>query len=657
MLLLTASDVSVSFGTDVVLEKVSFSVAENDRLGVIGVNGCGKSTLLKLICGEMEPTSGSIHLSREKTIGILRQDDAFLAGDLNLTLSGRMLAAFPDLLAAERRLAELEPLLSSGDDKIIREYTALHESFLSSGGLTFRSRADATLAKLGFDEETRKRTVGSLSGGQRTRLALAVQLVREPDLLLLDEPTNHLDVETMGWLENYLLSYSKCFIAVSHDRYFLDRVTTKTLHIEHHGAKLYAGGYTASMEQRRIDREIAERHWKNQQREIARQEAYIAQQRAWNRERNIIAAESRQKLLDKMERVERPKADAKGISMRFTSAGASGNDVLSVRGLTFGYVNTAPLFTDLNFTVKRLERIFVVGPNGCGKSTLVKLLLGKLPPSRGVIEPGYHVEIGYYDQENQNLTPENTVLDELWNAYPTRTETEIRSTLGLFRFTGDAVFRTVSVLSGGERARLTLAKLMLSRKNFLLLDEPTNHLDIDSREALGEALSAFDGTIFVVSHDRYLIEKLATRILLFQPPFSGFGDLFSFPVQHLGTAFTDLSAEIAARQNGAVTGVSEKESKTKQNADAPTLADVPAPSQKERYLQAKQSASAERKRKSALERLHAEAQRLENEIAAVEEELYGSAAADYARAAELDTARSALESQLMEVYEELEELE
>ena len=654
MILLTASDVSVSFGTDVVLEKVSFSVAENDRLGVIGVNGCGKSTLLKVLCGELEPSSGEVHLSRGKTVGILRQDDAFLAGDFGLTLSERMQAAFPELLAAERRLAELEPLLASGDEKIIREYTALHERYLSSGGLTFRSRADATLSKLGFDEETKTRTVGSLSGGQRTRLALAVQLVREPDLLLLDEPTNHLDVETMGWLENYLSSYPKCFIAVSHDRYFLDRVTTKTLHIEHHAAKLYAGGYTASMEQRRIDREIAERHWKNQQREIARQEAYIAQQRAWNRERNIIAAESRQKLLDKMVRVERPMADEKGISMRFTSAGASGNDVLSVRKLTFGY-GGEPLFSNLTFTVKRSERIFVVGPNGCGKSTLVKLLLGKLAPKSGVIEPGYHVEVGYYDQENQNLTPENTVLDELWNAYPTRTETEIRSTLGLFRFTGDAVFRTVSVLSGGERARLTLAKLMLSRKNFLLLDEPTNHLDIDSREALGEALSAFDGTVFVVSHDRYLIEKLATRVLLLKPPFPGFGDLYSFPVTRPGSAYTDFSADVAARQAG--DPAPQKETPEKRFA-APTLSDVPAPaSQKERYLQAKQSASAERKRKSALERLHADAERLEAEIAAVEEELYGPAAADYTRATELDAARSSLEAQLMEVYEELEELE
>ncbi len=647
MLLLTASDLSISFGTDAVLEKVSFSVSENDRLGVIGVNGCGKSTLLKLLCGELEPTFGAVHLARGKTVGILRQDDAFLAADRDMTLSERMLAAFPDLLDAERRLAELEPLLSSGEERVIREYTALHESFLASGGLTFRSRAASTLAKLGFDEETRARTVASLSGGQRTRLALAVQLVREPDLLLLDEPTNHLDTETMGWLENYLASYPKCFIAVSHDRYFLDRVTTKTLHIEHHGAKLYAGGYTASMEQRRIDREIAERHWKNQQREIARQEAYIAQQRAWNRERNIIAAESRQKRLDKMERLERPKADEKSISMRFSSAGASGNDVLSVRNLAFGYAET-PLFSGLNFTVKRGERVFLVGPNGCGKSTLVRLLLGKLAPKRGVIEPGYHVEVGYYDQENQNLSPENTVLDELWNAYPTLTETEIRSTLGLFRFTGDSVFRTVSVLSGGERARLTLAKLMLSRKNLLLLDEPTNHLDIDSREALETALESFDGTVFAVSHDRYLIEKLATRVLLFKPPFSGFGDLFSYPVQHEGKAFSELTAELAARASGAPVSPAQKPAE-------PTLSDLPT-SQKERYLQAKQSASAERKRKARLERLQAEAERLENELAKIEEELYGSAAADYQRAAELDCSRTSLESQLMEIYEELEDL-
>ena len=663
MYVLTASEVGLAYGTDTVLEKVSFALEENARCGVIGVNGCGKSTLFKLITGDLEPTEGSVNIPKGKTVGILRQDDAFTAEDGNMTVTERMWRAFPEHLAAEARLAVLEPLLATGEEKVIREYTSLHERYVENGGLTYRSRSVSILAKLGFDEAARNQTVASLSGGQRTRLALAVQLSSEPDILLLDEPTNHLDIATLGWLETFLLSYPKCFMVISHDRYFLDRVTTQTLAIEHRRAKLYAGGYTKSMEQRRIDREIAERHWKNQQKEIARQEAYIAQQRAWNRERNIIAAESRQKLLDKMERAERPENDPRGIRMKFSEASASGNDVLDVRGLAFGYTGQ-PLFEGLNFTVKRGERVLVVGPNGCGKSTLVKLLLGRLAPSKGVVEAGYHVEIGYYDQENQNLTPENTVLDELWNAYPTKTETEVRNVLGLFRFTGDAVFRTVSVLSGGERARLTLAKLMLSRMNFLLLDEPTNHLDMDSREALESALEAFDGTILTVSHDRYFIEKLATRILLMDPPQPFSGSLLDFPVSHTGRGYSELSEYLAARaadatvDSGNLSNAANLRTVSKKTQNStPTLDDVlglPQKSAKEQYLQATQAASEERKRRNREERLRRECAELEAELAAVEAELFGEAAADYVRAAALDARRTALESRLMELYEELE---
>ena len=674
MYIVTVNGAGVTYGTETVIEKVTFAIEENARLGIIGANGCGKSTLLKLIVGELEPSEGSVSIPKGKTVGILRQDDAFDESDAGMTVTERMWKAFPEHLYEEKRLKELEPALATGDEKAIREYSELHEKYVENGGLTYRSRATAILSKLGFDEQAREQTVASLSGGQRTRLALAVQLSAEPDILLLDEPTNHLDVATLGWLETFLAGYPKCFIVVSHDRYFLDRVTTQTLAIERHRAKLYAGGYTKSMEQRRQDREIAERHWKNQQKEIARQEAYIAQQRAWNRERNIIAAESRQKLLDKMVRVERPQAEEKGVRMKFTEASASGNDVLSVRDLAFGYPGREPLFRGLNFTVKRGDRVLMIGPNGCGKSTLVKVLLGRLAPVRGVVEAGYHVEVGYYDQENQNLTPENTVLDELWNAYPTKTETEIRSALGLFRFTGDAVFRTVSVLSGGERARLTLAKLMLSRMNLLLLDEPTNHLDMDSREALEAALEQFEGTILMVSHDRYLVEKLATRILCFKPPRPFAGDLLDYPVTHPGRAYTEFSAYVADRQAAAettATGTKNGEnlhtvpSKTANSAPAGTAPDrilaadtvglvQSAKTAKEQYLQAKQQAAEERRRKNRRERLQAECAALEAELTAVEQELFGSAASDYQRAAELDARRTDLESRLMEIYEELE---
>ena len=642
MIAISVNELSLSFGTVPILEKVSFSLEENDKLGIIGVNGCGKSTLFRLLLGELEPNEGSVFLSKGKSIGILTQDGAFACRE-NQTALERMYEAFPHLLAAEERLALLEKELATGKEDVIRAYTELQDKYVREGGLEFRGRCASILQKLGFDPLAASQPVSTLSGGQRTRLALAVQLSREPDVLLLDEPTNHLDIETLAWLESFLVAYPKCVMVISHDRYFLDRVTNKTLQIEHHRAKLYSGGYTKSMEQRRIDREIAEKHWRNQQKEIARQEAYIAQQRAWNRERNIVAAESRQKLLDKMERVERPKNDPRGIRMQFSEASASGNDVLEVRGLSMRF-GERKLFEELSFLVKRQERVLIVGPNGCGKSTLIKLLLGRLAPTSGVIETGYHVEIGYYDQENQNLTPENTVLDELWNAYPQKTETEIRNTLGLFRFTGEDVFKTVSVLSGGERARLTLAKLILSRMNLLILDEPTNHLDIDSREALEQALEKFDGTVIAVSHDRYLIERLATRILEIKPGHPFRGDLLDYRVDREGNAYTEFKTYKNARLAEASPAEGEAEEKT-----------APVSSAKEEYLRKKQAASDERKKQTLLTKLRREAETLEGELEQIEEELFGSAAADYVRAAELDARKTAVEERLLEIYELLEE--
>ncbi len=644
MIAISVNDLSLSIGTTPILEKVSFALEENDKLGIIGVNGCGKSTLLRLITGNVEPSDGEIYLSKGKTLGILTQDGAFEADDPTQTVLERMYGAFPHLLASEARLGVLESKLHSGDEQIIREYTELHEKFVSDGGMEFRGRCASILQKLGFDSLSMSQPVATLSGGQRTRLALAVELSREPDILLLDEPTNHLDIETLAWLENFLCAYPKCVMIVSHDRYFLDKVTNKTLAIEHHRAKLYNGGYTKSMEQRRVDREIAERHWKNQQKEIARQEAYIAQQRAWNRERNIIAAESRQKMLDKMEKLERPQNAPRAIRMKFGEALASGNDVLEARALSMGF-GERTLFKNLSFLIKRQERVMIVGPNGCGKSTLIKLILSQLSPLSGVIETGYHVEIGYYDQENQNLDPSNSVLDELWNAYPTRTETEIRNTLGLFRFTGEEVFKEVRVLSGGERARLTLAKLMLSKMNLLVLDEPTNHLDIDSREALESALEQFEGTIVTVSHDRYLIEKLATRILELHPGKTFSGDLLDYTVNRVGESYSEFRAykerRIAERQASADT--------------AQMPAEVPK-SGKEQYLRSKQAAADARKKKALLSRLQKECDALEAELSAIDDELFGSAAADYVRAAELDERKATVEEHLLEIYEELEQL-
>ena len=647
MTVISVADLCVSFGTRVILDKVSFSLNENDKLGIIGVNGCGKSTLFKAITGEITPDGGSVFLAGDKTVGILTQDGAFDVDErLGDSALAQMIAAFPEMLEQEAELARMERELADGSHAsdtrefsiLTAAYTEKNAAFIAHGGLEFRSRCASILTRFGFDEQMQKQPLSTLSGGQRTRLALARQLAREPDILLLDEPTNHLDIDTLLFLESFLVQYRKCVLIISHDRYFLDRVTNKTLALEYGRAKLYNGGYTASMEQRRIDREIAERHYQNQQREIARQEAYIAQQRAWNRERNIIAAESRLKLLAKMERVERPREAPKSIRLSFTQAYSSGNEVLHVKklGMAFGEKR---LFSGVEFLLKKKERMFVIGPNGCGKSTMIKLILGKLSPTEGRIEAGYNVEIGYYDQENQNLTPENTVLDELHNAYPEKTDLEIRNTLALFRFVGEDVFRTVSVLSGGERARLTLAKLILSQMNLLVLDEPTNHLDIDSREALEEALSAFEGTILVVSHDRYFMDKLATRFLALHPGRAFPGDALDYTVSRTGHGYSEY-LEFKKKREAAF-----------EASAAPVTATEEISDQKAQYLARKQSGAEARRERARMEKLKREAAALEEELEALEKELFGSAATDYARAAEIDARKTEAEERLLEIYE------
>ena len=649
MTAISINDLTLRFGTTTILEKISFSLEENDKLGIIGVNGSGKSSLFKLILGEYEAEEGNVYISKGKSVGVLTQEGAFTVSDLcGDTALEQMYTAFPELLRMESRIAELEQQLSlqTGRDPAVgasltAEYTELYNRFVRDGGLEFRGRCASILQKMGFDETLSRQSVDVLSGGQRTRLALARQLCREPDILLLDEPTNHLDMETLGWLESFLISYKKCVMVISHDRYFLDRVTNKTLSIEHHRAKLYQGGYTKSMEQRRIDREIAEKQYRDQQKEIARQEAYIAQQRQWNRERNIIAAESRQKALDRMEKLEKPMEDEKSIRLKFTQELPSGGDVITVKGLTMGF-GERTLFSDINFLIKRQERVFVIGPNGCGKSTLIKLLMGKFAPLAGKIEMGYNVEIGYYDQENQNLDPRNTVLEELWQAYPTMREMDLRGVLAAFRFFADDIEKTVRVLSGGERARLTLAKLILSHMNLLILDEPTNHLDINSREALEGALDGFDGTVFIVSHDRYLVEKLATRILEIKPGITFDGDLHDYHVDHVGEGYTEyqrFKQERIARLSEGGGSIAAAKPETTASKDA--------------YLQNKAKLADERKQKNRLARLRKEAEALEAELEEITAALYGEAATDYKKAAELEERQAKAEERLLEIYEEI----
>ena len=643
MLAITINDLSMSFGARDLFNKISFALEENDKLGIIGTNGCGKSTLFKIILGETEPSGGNVFIAKNKSIGILTQDCAFEISDLvGRTALEQMYSAFPELIAMEEKLKALEDRMAieleqESHIRLSDEYHELYTKFSNLGGLDYKSRCAGILLKMGFDERALHLDVDKLSGGQRTRLALSKQLCREPDLLLLDEPTNHLDIETVQVLESYIKSYKKCVLIISHDRYFLDQVTNKTLAMEHGEAKLYNGNYTQSMKQREIDREIAEKHYINQQKEIARQEAYIAQQRAWNRERNIIAAESRQKMLDKMVKLERPKEAPKPVVIKFRQSIPSGNEVLRVTDLSKSF-GDKKLFDNMSFLIRKGERVFVIGKNGSGKSTLLKMLVGDCDISSGVIEAGYNVEIGYFDQQNQNLTESNTVLDELWNAYPDRKEFEIRSALARFRFTAEDCEKNVSMLSGGERARLTLAKLILSPMNLLILDEPTNHLDIMSREALESALDEFGGTILIVSHDRYLVNKLATRIIEIDNEQTTGSDFIDYPVFNVGNAFAEFSNHKATHTVFSASNDSEK---------APTA-------QKEDYIARKKQASDARKEQKRIENLKKEQESIERELEQIENDLYGDAATDYKKAAELTARRDELEERRLEIYEELE---
>lgn len=643
MISLSVSNLTLNFGVDTILEGISFAAEEGDKLGIVGVNGSGKSTLFRLIKGEYSPDEGSVFIAKDKTIGMLEQDDTFKTtteiegAEVGSTVLEQMYAAFPDLYRMEARLAELQIELERRTDhenqeymRLANEFTQMNQKFISDGGLHYKSRCVSFLNRLGFPEQYHGMSVTKLSGGQRTRLALARLLSSEPDILMLDEPTNHLDTDTMMWLEGHLAAYKKTVLLVSHDRYFLDRVTNKILEIEHLHAKLYNGNYSRYIEQKEADRTTYEKHYKLQQREIARIEAYIAQQRAWGRERNIIAAESREKALARMDKLEKPKAAPKSIRFEFTGSGESGNEVLNVRDLRMGFGNRM-LFSNMNYLIKKRERVFIAGANGCGKSTLIKILLGQIEPLDGLIEFGYNVTIGYYDQENQNLDSDKTVLDELWDAYGSMTQTEVRNVLALFLFRGDDIEKKVAVLSGGERARLTLAKLILSKMNLLILDEPTNHLDINSREALETALSDFDGTIIAVSHDRYFASKLATRVIEIgdEGKIRDFrGSYEEYLTSKLSTAGEFDSSE----------------------------ADTAELSSKDQYLSQKQEAAEIRKKQKQKEATKKEIKSLEHELVEIQDELFGDAASDYQRAAELEDRRIIIEDRLMQLYE-LEEIQ
>ena len=637
MISLSVSGISYSIGIKEILSDISFSIEDGDRLGIVGVNGSGKTTLLRIIAGDISPDGGNIFTAKEHSLGILHQTDAFLeTADENATVLSHMYGAYPQLLRDEARLEEIEKELGEKEADITRlssEYDRINSRYIDGGGLHYKSRCKSILQRLGFSEDTHTQKVSSLSGGQKTRLSLARLIFREPDILILDEPTNHLDTETLLWLEDVLATYKKTLLVVSHDRYFLDRVTNKTLDIEHHRATLYKCSYTEYVKQKEAKRAADEKKYNLQQKEIARLEAFIEQQRRWNREKNIIAAESREKAIARMDKVERPENAPRAIRFTFDEGSESGNDVLSVKKLSMGF-GTRTLFSNLSFEVKKREHLFIAGANGCGKSTLLKVLLGKYLPREGKFTFGYNVNIGYYDQENQNLDDTKTVLDELWDAYPDMTQTMLRGTLAAFMFRGDDIEKKVSVLSGGERARLTLAKLILSKMNLLILDEPTNHLDIPSREALENALLAYDGTVIAVSHDRYFMKKLATRVI----------DL-SGPIRDWRGGYEEYAAHLDKNK-----GIFE-ESGCKASTEEKVSTG------KEQYLNKKAESAKRRKEQNRRKKVLEEIKRLEDEIEKLSEELFGEAATDYIRAAEIEQRKTEAEEKLLELYGEEAEFE
>jgi len=510
MSILVCSSVSLSYGTDTILENVTFAANEGDKFGVIGVNGAGKSTLFSIIKGTLETSSGDVFISNGASVGCLEQIND--AHRFNTTIYEAAVSAFSELIRLENEIAVLRSRMENGDETAIKPFADYSEKFNTHGGNEFRGKTKSMLAKFGFSEYDFEKSADSLSGGQKTKLLLVKLLLSDPDIMLLDEPTNHLDANTCEWLEGYISSSKKTFLIISHDRYFLDRTTNKTLEISHGRSETYTGNYSTFREKKKALDEAKLKHYNLQQKEIARLEAFIENQRKWNREKNIIAAESRQKTIDKMVKFEKPKEKEKGISFSISHSGAMSNDVLSVRALSMSYPGIE-LFNNLSFELKRGERLFVIGANGCGKSTLIKILTGRETQKSGIFELGYNQTIGYYDQEQQLLDQNSNVIEEIWSVYSDKTNTQIRSMLAQFGFRGDDVFKSIAVLSGGERARLSIAKMVACGVSLLILDEPTNHLDIDSREMLEQALRDYDGTIITVSHDRYFIKGLATAIL------------------------------------------------------------------------------------------------------------------------------------------------
>lgn len=639
MIALSVSGVSLTFGAEEILKDISFSVNDGDRVGIIGVNGAGKTSLFRVITEKYTADSGAVYVQKGHTVGILEQNPDLTNLPGEVSCLEYMYTAFPELLRLEDEIKSVEARLieSAGDtnEESIRlsSYLAeLNNKYNKDGGLEFRQRCRGMLLRLGFDEELIGRKIRTLSGGQYTRLALARLLATEPDILMLDEPTNHLDIDALTWLENFVASYKKTVLIISHDRYFLDKTTNKTLHIQYGRARLYNGSYSACKKQQEEECASLEKRYNEQQKEIAKIQANIEFQRRCNREHNFVTIRSKEKQLARMEKVELAPKAPRDIRVKFSLEEESANDVIEAKDVSFSY-GEKTLIKNLSFLVRRYERVMFLGPNGSGKSTLMKLINSIIKPTSGKITLGYNIKIGYYDQENRGLSLNKTVFGEMRDEYPNKPDVELRSALALFLFGADDMEKPISTLSGGERARLTLAKLILKKVNLLIMDEPTNHLDIGSCDALENALLAFEGTIVAVSHDRYFINRIATRVIELDPERDG--GMVDCVLEDYDDAFAEYLRMRELRKRSSLS--SEPVSK---NTDS-----------KQDYEEKKRQNAERRALEKKVERAKAKISELEAEIERLDEELFGSAATDYVRAAEIDKRKNEIDEELLELYE------
>ena len=642
-MILSCNNITKTFGTDTILSDCSFHIEEREKAAIVGPNGAGKSTLLKIIMGRLPADDGTVTISKDKTLGYLAQHQNLSSDG---TIYDELLSVKKDIIALEEKIRETEQQMKNATgeqlDTLLDQYTKMNHQFELENGYAYQSEIVGVLKGLGFTEDDFSLPVNTLSGGQKTRVALGKLLLSKPDIILLDEPTNHLDMESIRWLENYLLGYNGSVIIVAHDRYFLDRIVTKIIEIENTHVTVFSGNYTAYADKKKILRNMQLKEYLNQQREIKHQQEVITKLKQFNREKSIKRAESREKMLDKLEVVDKPAEINDKMNIELNPSVISGNDVLSVSHLSKAFDDNT-LFTDISFDIKRGERVALIGNNGTGKTTILKIINDILPADSGEIKLGSKVTIGYYDQEHHVLDPDKTLFDELQDAYPDLNNTQIRNTLAAFLFTNDDVVKYIRELSGGERGRVSLAKLMLSNANFLILDEPTNHLDMVSKEILENALNSYTGTVLYVSHDRYFINTTATRIieLVGQTTVNYIGN-YDYYIEKKDALTAAALAGKPADSSSAVSAAQKNAQKESAKAD---------------WKQSKEEQALLKKKKNELKKTEERITVIEDRLKAIEEEsALPEVCTDTARLLELHKESTKLSEELDTLYEKWEEL-